>query len=257
MTTHTQRAQPEVPSTRKILAATGGALAVATVLLVLFVLPAEYGIDPLGTGKALGLTALVGSPEKAAVVAAANKAAPDADAGNAAAESAPVSIAPVLVPSPSGDAPLVKNTFLAQPGRFQFDSRELEVPPLEGLEIKYNMKKGAGLVYSWTASNTLSFEFHGEPNVKPAGKEGTDYYETYELDEAGKKEGHGTFLAPSSGIHGWFWNNKSTEPVKLKLVTAGFYNWILTNIDDKQTALKTMDAYAVPGHPTVPDQPSR
>lgn len=43
------------PTTGQILAATGGAVAVAAVLLVVAVLPAEYGIDPLGTGRALGL----------------------------------------------------------------------------------------------------------------------------------------------------------------------------------------------------------
>jgi hypothetical protein len=43
------------PSARQILAATAAALAVAVVLLFVAVLPAEYGIDPLGTGRALGL----------------------------------------------------------------------------------------------------------------------------------------------------------------------------------------------------------
>ena len=43
------------PSARQILAATGAALAVAVVLLFAAVLPAEYGIDPLGSGRALGL----------------------------------------------------------------------------------------------------------------------------------------------------------------------------------------------------------
>jgi hypothetical protein len=38
------------------------AAAVAAALLVLFVLPAEYGIDPLGTGEALGLTGLAEPP---------------------------------------------------------------------------------------------------------------------------------------------------------------------------------------------------
>jgi hypothetical protein len=47
-----------VASRKKIAAATAGALLVAIVLLVTVVLPAEYGIDYLGTGKALGLTAL-------------------------------------------------------------------------------------------------------------------------------------------------------------------------------------------------------
>jgi hypothetical protein len=223
------------PSVRKILTATGVALIVAAAILVLFVLPAEYGIDPAGTGKKLGLTELV---------RAADKPAPVSD----------VSIAPVLVPSPNGDAPSVRGTFVAQPSQFRTDSRELKLAPNEGLEIKYNMKKGAGLIYSWTASGTLSVEFHGEPDVKPEGREGTDYYESYNLDPVGKNQGNGTFLAPSQGIHGWFWENKGSTPVTLKLVTAGFYDWIVQNIKNKQTALKPMDPFDGPMHPAVPDQ---
>jgi hypothetical protein len=235
----TTMAMPETriapPSTRKILTATGVALLAAAAILVLFVLPAEFGIDPLGTGKKLGLTELV---------RAADKPAPVSD----------VSIAPVLVPSPKGDAPTVTGAFVAQPSQFHTDARELKLAPNEGLEIKYNMKKGAGLIYSWTASGILSVEFPGEPDVKPEGREGTDYNESYNIDTAGKTQGNGTFLAPSQGIHGWFWENKGSTPVTLKLVTAGFYDWIVQNIKNKQTALKPMDPYDAPMHPTVPDQ---
>src|SRR5204863_2594028 len=133
--------------------------------LVVVVLPAEYGIDPLGTGKALGLTNLASAQAKPAAAAASA-----AGAGETAV------ISPVLQSSPTGDAPMVTGTFIAQPDKFHSDSREITLDPGEGIEIKYNMKKGAGLVYSWTASAPLLFEFHGEPNVKPEGREGTDYY---------------------------------------------------------------------------------
>jgi hypothetical protein len=236
------------PSTRAILVATGVALVVAAVILVLFVLPAEYGIDPVGTGRALGLTDLANAPQAPAAPARA----PETPAP-AAAETAV--IMPVLHASPTGEAPTVTGAFIREPGRFQMDSREIVLAPGEGMEIKYNMKKGAGLVYSWTASATIPFEFHGEPDVKPAGKEGTDYYESYELDDkAGKSERHGTFVAPSTGIHGWFWENKTAGKVTLKLVAAGYFDWISQNRHDKHTALKPMDVYAVPGHPVVPDQ---
>ncbi len=43
---------------KRVLLATLAAMAVAATLLVTIVLPAEYGIDPLRTGSALGLTAL-------------------------------------------------------------------------------------------------------------------------------------------------------------------------------------------------------
>ena len=55
----------EAPSKAKLLKATGVALAVALVLLFVAILPAEYGIDPLGAGKALGLTGLAASGEGA------------------------------------------------------------------------------------------------------------------------------------------------------------------------------------------------
>jgi hypothetical protein len=239
MTDQRNVSQVEAPSTAKIVTATVIALIVASVILIVVVLPAEYGIDPLGTGKRFGLTDLGR--------ASARPVSP-VDAARAA------EIVPVLEPSPTGDAPTVRGTFIAQPKRYQVDSREITLAPGEGMEIKYNMKKGAGLVYSWTASGTLSFEFHGEPDVKPEGRGGTDYFESYELDDkTGKNQAHGTFVAPSTGIHGWFWENKSPNEVTLKLVSAGFYDWILQNRNDKQLALKPMDAYSGPSHPAIPD----
>ena len=43
-------------SKRKLAITTGVAFAIAAAIVVAFVLPAEYGKDPLGTGGALGLT---------------------------------------------------------------------------------------------------------------------------------------------------------------------------------------------------------
>jgi len=50
--------QSEVPSTRRLLKATALAIAVAGIILVTTVLPAEYGIDPTGVGSHLGLDVL-------------------------------------------------------------------------------------------------------------------------------------------------------------------------------------------------------
>jgi hypothetical protein len=242
-------AQRDVPSLGKIVAATVAALIVACAILVTVVLPAEYGIDPLGTGKALGLGDLARATEPAEA---------NAPRENPAAAGEVASIAPVLEPAGNGEAARVRGAFIAQPGPYHVDSREITLAPGEGMEIKYNMKKGAGLVFSWTASANLAYEFHGDPDVKPAGREGTDYFESYELDDkTGKDQSHATFVAPSTGIHGWFWENKTDKNVTLKLVSAGFYDWIMQNRKDKQTALKPMDPYALPGHPKVPDEAFR
>jgi hypothetical protein len=62
--TTAERTSPRIdaPPARKILVATGCALLLAVIVLVVAVLPAEYGIDPLGAGRALGLLDLADAP---------------------------------------------------------------------------------------------------------------------------------------------------------------------------------------------------
>jgi hypothetical protein len=213
----------EIASKAKLLQATGIAIAVALVLLFTAVLPAEYGIDPLGTGKLLGLNGLSESP-------AGPRAAPTpAAAGQAA--------------GAEFEAPAIKGVFVAQSQNYKIDSREIKLADGEGIEIKYHMEKGAGMVYSWTVSPSekVFYEFHGEPDVKPAGAP-EDYFESYEKDDqVGKDQSHGSFTAPSKGIHGWFWENQTGVPVTIKLITAGYYDYILKNQDDVKTRMQPSD----------------
>jgi hypothetical protein len=249
MTTDIRR---EVPSLKKLVTATLVALVVAGAILVAFVLPAEYGIDPLGTGRALGLTELANANAEPPQTSTTPAEPPRTSANPA--EPHGTFINPVLEPAAKG-APTVRDVYIAERRPWVFDSREYTLAPGEGMELKYNMKKGAGLVYSWTASAPLAFEMHGEPDVKPAGKEGTDYYESYLLDDkTGKTESHGTFLAPSTGIHGWFWENKSEKPVTLKLMSAGYFDWLTQNRKNKHTAFKPTDPASLPSHPKVADE---
>ena len=214
----------QAPSKKRILKATALAALVALIIFFTIVMPAELGKDPFHTGAALGLMNLSKS------VDAAPTAAP------AAIDAAPA--APTREAGAAGEAPIIKGTFVAQPDRYRIDSRELKLGPGEGLEIKYHMQKGAGMVYSWSSNAKVFYEFHGEPDVKPAGAP-EDYFESYEKDDAvGKNQANGTFTSPSTGIQGWFWDNESSVPVTIKLFTAGFYDYILQNKDDVKTRLQ-------------------
>src|SRR6478672_9743760 len=133
----------EAPSRRALAKATGIALVVALILLFTAVLPAEYGYDPLKTGKALGLTGISQAPEKAVKGAA-----------------------PTPVAGQTG-------VYTAQPKIYKVDSEDFQLRPNEGVEMKYHMQKGAGMVYGWKANGKLTFEFHGEPDEKP----NKDYFE--------------------------------------------------------------------------------
>jgi hypothetical protein len=204
--------QMQAPSKKAIAKATGIALAVALLLLFTAVLPAEYGIDPLKTGKALHLTDLAKATESKA-------------------ESKPaVGARPVAAPA---------GIYTAQPGIFKTDSEDLSLMPGEGVEIKYHMQKGAGMLYSWKATGPVAFEFHGEPDNKP----NKDYFESYELnDKAGADHANGSFTAPSTGIHGWFWENKGKKEVQIHLVTAGFYDNAKMMAGDEKVDLTIQDA---------------
>jgi len=177
----------------RIALAAAGAMLVAGVLLMAAVLPAEYGVDPLGTGKLLGLTSL----------AQAN--APTGGGGTAAEGPPPESLEPVRPGA---------NT--AQTIPLKQDSVTFKLGPFEGIEYKYRMEKGASMVYSWTSTGKVRFDFHGEPQGAPK-----DYAESYEMSEGQKAAG--SFFAPTTGIHGWFWENLGTDDITVTLTSTGFY----------------------------------
>ena len=73
------------------------------------------------------------------------------------------------------------------------------------------------MVYSWTATNFVRSEMHSEVDGSPEGTA-----EFFEVEEQAVQR-HGTYFAPFPGIHGWYWQNLSEQPLTLTLRTAGFY----------------------------------
>jgi hypothetical protein len=168
------------PSSRQIAIASLCALGVAAFVLVAAVLPAEFGKDPLGTGKALGLLALY-----------------DADAN------------PVASSAPERPAATIR------PREYHVDSRALPLGPGQSFEFKYRLDKGSGMVYAWSATARLKYEFHGEPSDRSLP------VQSYEKSEG--DYGSGTLTAPFAGIHGWYWENTSDAPVTISITSAGFF----------------------------------
>lgn len=178
----------------RIALAAAAAMLVAGVVLMAAILPAEYGVDPLGTGKALGLTSLAQANEPEAGAAAAGEGA-----------ASPESLEPVRPGANNAQTvPLKQDTVL------------FELGPREGIEYKYRMEKGASMVYSWTSTGRVNFDFHGEPRGAPQG-----YAESYQMGEG--QSASGSFFAPTPGIHGWFWENLTNNPITVKLTSTGFY----------------------------------
>ena len=176
MATYPTATLPSLPQLGK---ATAVALAVAAAILVVAVLPAEYGIDPLGAGKALGLTKL-----------------------NA---------------KEPGVAPSAPPAVLAKTeGTLRSDEMTITLQPGEGAEVKAEILKGRGFVFSWSADAPVKADMHGEP-FHAKEKEFTTYWKVPQ-----QSGGQGTFTAPFDGIHGWFWRNKNPHPVTITVKVSGF-----------------------------------
>ena len=173
----------------QIAAAVGVALLVAGVALVIAVLPAEFGVDPTGLGRRLGLLAI--ADVKSQVTAFEQ----NRDAAGTTA-----------------------STIVASDRALQHETVNFTLAPHEFIEYKYRLDKGQALLYSWHATAAVNVEFHAEPDGAPQG-----YAETYEKKDA-QQAGSGTLTAPFSGIHGWYWENPGGEPIIVTLASAGFYN---------------------------------
>ena len=104
-----------------------------------------------------------------------------------------------------------------QAAPFKQEAITITLAPKEGMEYKYELEKGQGLLYTWAATAPVHYELHSEPAAGPKG-----YAEFFDQHDS-RDQGHGSYVAPFSGIHGWYWENKSDREVTLRLTTSGFY----------------------------------
>ncbi|MCB1357384.1 MAG: hypothetical protein KDK53_13075 [Maritimibacter sp.] len=172
----------------KLALTTAVTAAAALAAVVLFVLPSEYGVDPTGFGDATGLTELAAPPE---VVVETRL-------------TAPVEIASRPV------TPFREDTVTLTVGGMMENWGQVE--------YKLSMLAGDDMVYRWTASAPIYFEFHG--HTIPTEEEPMQVMD-YIADQS--TESQGRLTAPVDGVHGWFFRNEGFEPIEITFHFAGFY----------------------------------
>jgi hypothetical protein len=177
----------QMPTRQGLLARVGGSLVVAAVIVVCFVLPAEFHIDPTRLGQKMGLMAIS---------------------------------QPVPVDTPASTQ-LASSTAPGNPARsygipFRSDTVDIPMKPDGELEYKVKMQPGGTLVYSWSANKGMVYyDFHGERPEDP------EHAQSY--GEGTVKEMNGSLIAPFAGIHGWFLQSQEGEPIVVRLKMSGFY----------------------------------
>jgi hypothetical protein len=133
-------------STKRLLQSTAISIVMALVVLILFVLPAEYGVDVTGAGTALGLTRMAESTEQ----------------------------------TPAGQAPALETLSVSE-GPMRSDVMSVTLQPGEGAEVKAQMGAGETIVFDWVSEDgPVNFDMHGEP----LGGSSTSYWADMEMESA-------------------------------------------------------------------------
>lgn len=181
----------------------------SVILTVTVVLPAEYGLDPTGIGKLLGLQAMGEIKQSLAKEAFLEK----TGVGKSASQEN------FALPSASQAHPPTATTMLPAPqSQRQEHQMTFVLEPDQGAEIKLDMKKGMETSYSWVATGGLvNYDAHGNPYESSKGFNHS--YGSGRQVEADK----GTLVASFDGLHGWFWRNRSGKKITITLSTSGSY----------------------------------
>ena len=203
----------DLPSTRQLLKSTASAAAIAAVLLVTCILPAEYGIDPTGIGQMLGLKSM-GEIKQQLHAEAAADALP-------AVETTMVDSTSVPSITTADSTATTDNTANTNDGALQSHQMTVTLQPNQAAEIKLSMSKGTQVDYQWTTQGGgVNFDTHGDMLNAPK-----DFYHGYGKG-VNQTEDAGQLTAAFDGKHGWFWRNRGKQAVTVTLTTRGAYDEI-------------------------------
>ena len=184
----------ELPSVRVLVWLSLAAVVVVALLGVAVVMPAETDRDPSGVGRMIGLSEM-----GRIKVALAKDAAGDSGATQPGAAQA-------------------ERTVTSVSGSRWRDSLTVTLQPAQGIEVKMSMRTSEKAFYAWTTDGgEVYFNMHGEPPNAPKD------YAAHRYGKGTTTADTGELVAAFDGVHGWFWRNRTQQPVKITLKTGGEY----------------------------------
>jgi hypothetical protein len=198
----------ELPSSRKLIRSTLIALVSAVILLVTIILPSEYGIDPTGVGRSLGLTEMGEIKTQLAKEAEADR-------------QQQQNLKPAELDKQSSlietifSALLIRSAVAQTTSNPWKDEIKITLKPGQGAEVKLVMTKGAKAQFAWTAvDGVANYDLHGDGSGKSISyKKGR-----------GVPGDEGVLEAAFDGNHGWFWRNRTRKDIAVILRVNGDYS---------------------------------
>ena len=190
-----QPTEKDLPSSAQLLKSTIIAIIMIVILFVMVILPAEYGTDPTGVGKILGLKEM-GDIKMSLLEESQNESLQESQ--------------PFSIDTDSVEAEKISDTI-------NEDVVEITIEPGKAIEIKLEMKIGDVVQYEWrTIKGGLNYNLHGD------GYKGSKKSINYKKGRMVPSDS-GELKAEFDGYHGWFWRNREKFSVTVILQTSGDY----------------------------------
>ena len=190
-----QPIEKDLPSSAQLLKSTIIAIIMIVILFVMVILPAEYGTDPTGVGKLLGLKEM-GYIKMSLLEESQNESLQESE--------------PFSIDTDSVEAEKISDTI-------NEDVVEITIEPGKAIEIKLEMKIGDVVQYEWrTIKGALNYNLHGD------GYKGSKKSINYKKGRMVPSDS-GELKAEFDGYHGWFWRNREKFSVTVILQTSGDY----------------------------------
>jgi len=190
-----QPTEKDLPTSAQLLKSTIIAIIMIVILFVMVILPAEYGTDPTGVGKLLGLKEM-GDIKMSLLEESQNESLQESE--------------PFSIDTDSVEAEKISDTI-------NEDVVEITIEPGKAIEIKLEMKIGDVVQYEWrTIKGGLNYNLHGD------GYKGSKKSINYKKGRMVPSDS-GELKAEFDGYHGWFWRNREKFSVTVILQTSGDY----------------------------------
>ncbi|MDE4176711.1 transmembrane anchor protein [Phaeobacter sp. PT47_59] len=192
----------ELPSSKQLLRSTVIAGVSAAAILATVVLPAEYGIDPTGIGRAIGLAEMGEIKTQLAEEAEADRLMDEQSS---------------LLDQMLGlfvGAAYAQDSTAAEAAEEWRDETRFTLAPGDSAEWKLVMEEGQTAEYRMLVEGgRVNFDLHGH------GGGNSVTYEKGRGSTGAKSE----IVAEFNGEHGWFWRNRDSSDVTVTVQVRGEY----------------------------------
>lgn len=197
----------------------------AGAILVVAILPAEYGIDPTGLGSTLGLVEM-GKAEMGKAEQSVSEHTQQESAARFNTQDLTLSFnIGDYDPTAERINESVQGLIHLEDTPFKSETFDIDIEDYGEIEHKFIMPADSTFVYSWKVLNPkgegVYYDFHGHPSSQDAMQYPNGFEMAYSRGEGIKQSG--AFTTPFAGYHGFYFMNIEEGPITVRVTISGYW----------------------------------